>query len=61
VACVTVNPIFQARIKRIGIWLSFLQERVASKPLQINIASSKHQIVDGFTKGLSVRRLIKFQ
>jgi EAL domain-containing protein (putative c-di-GMP-specific phosphodiesterase class I) len=49
----SANPVFHGRIKHIKVDYHFVQERVASKQLEICFISTHDQLVDGFTKPLS--------
>jgi hypothetical protein len=56
----TVNLVFHAQTKHIEIDYHFVQERVASKELDVKIIASEDQIVDGFMKALPVRKFNEF-
>jgi hypothetical protein len=57
---VLVNLVFHARTKHVEIGFHFVRERVAMKQLVIRLISIGDQIVDGFTKAMSVQKLKKF-
>jgi EAL domain-containing protein (putative c-di-GMP-specific phosphodiesterase class I) len=57
----SVNMVFHARIKHIEIDYHFVRERVARKQLKIQFISTDDQLLDGFTKTLSVAKLSRFQ
>jgi histone deacetylase 1/2 len=50
----SVNHVFQARMKHIEVDFLFVRERVADKLLDIRFISSKDQVTDGFTKALQL-------
>lgn len=47
------NPVFHGRVKHV--------ERVAAKLLDVRFIGTDDQIADGFTKALTVRKLMKFR
>jgi hypothetical protein len=51
----SANLVFHARTKHIEINFHFVREKVVDKLLDVRFISSKDQLVDGFTKALSVR------
>jgi hypothetical protein len=57
----SANPVFHGRSKHIEVDYHFVRERVFRKLLNIDFVSSKDQVVDGFTKALSVRLLENFK
>jgi hypothetical protein len=57
----SVNPVFHARMKHIEVNYHFVRERVARKQLNIQFISMKDQLADGFTKPLSLQKLLEFQ
>lgn len=57
----SVNLVFHARTKQIGVDYHFFRERVPNKLLQIEYISSEDQVVDGFTKPLPVKQLEMFR
>jgi hypothetical protein len=59
--CLSANPVFHARIKHIKIDYHFVRERVSRKLLEIDFISSRDQVIDGFTKPLTVQKLENFK
>jgi hypothetical protein len=53
--------VFHARTKHIEVDYHFMWERVSKKLLKIDFVPSCDQVVDGFTKPLSVRQLEHFK
>ena len=51
---------FHARTKHIEIDFHFVRERVAQGLLDVRFINSGDQIADGFTKSVSLPKLIKF-
>jgi hypothetical protein len=57
----SANPVFHARTKHIKVYYHFVRERVANRQLNIRFVPTGDQVVDGFTKPLSVRQLEAFR
>jgi len=57
----TANLVFNAITKHIEVDFHFVRERVANKLLDVRFISYKGQLVDGFTKPLTVRQLEEFK
>ena len=54
------NHVFHSRTKHIEIDYHFVRERVANKLLNVRFVPTGDQVVDGFTKPLSLRQLEAF-
>jgi hypothetical protein len=57
----SASPVFHVRTKHVEVHYDFVRERVARKQLDIWFISTHDQIVDGFTKPLSTKKLFMFQ
>jgi hypothetical protein len=55
------NHVFHARTKHIEVDYHFVRERVSRNLLKIEFVPTGDQIVDGFTKAVSVRQLENFK
>ena len=52
----SANPIFHARAKHVELDFHFVRDKVAKKDLQVKYISTKDQLADILTKGLSSSR-----
>jgi hypothetical protein len=55
------NPIFHGRKKNVKVDYHFMRECVARRLLEVNYVPTGDQTADGFTKGLTVRKLENFK
>ncbi len=55
------NPIYHARTKHIEVHYHFIKEKVITKEIDLIHVSTKHQVVDIFTKASSTYKLKKFR
>ncbi len=55
------NPVYQARTKHIEVHYHFIREKVIAKEIDLIHVSTEDQIVDIFTKALSINKLRKFR
>jgi hypothetical protein len=55
------NPFFHGRMKHIEVDSHFVRDQVTKHLLDVWFISTHDQIVDGFTKPLSVHRLQEFR
>jgi hypothetical protein len=58
---VAFNPIFHGRMKHVEVDYHFIRERVAKRLLEVDYVPRGDQTADGFTKGLTVRKLENFK
>jgi hypothetical protein len=56
----SANLVFHARTKHIEIYFHFIRERVAQKLLDIRFINLGDQLADGFTKLVTVSKLMQF-
>ncbi|KAJ0018974.1 hypothetical protein Pint_10661 [Pistacia integerrima] len=55
------NPTFHAHTKHIEIHYHFIREKVFNKEIEMVYVSTDDEIIDIFTKSLSVEKFIKFK
>jgi hypothetical protein len=55
------NPMFHGRVNHIEIDFQFVRERVARKLLKVRLVSTEDQIIDGFTKALTMKKSASFR
>jgi hypothetical protein len=55
------NPIYHARTKHIEVHYHFIREKVLAKEIDLIHVSTEDQVVNIFTKALSIDKLKKFQ
>jgi hypothetical protein len=57
----SANPVFHVCTKHIEVNYHFVREHVARKQLEIRFISTNDQVMDGFTKALSLQKFTSFQ
>jgi len=55
------NSVYHARTKHIYVHYHFIREKVLAKEIDLIHVSTKDQVVDIFTKALSIYKLKKFR
>jgi hypothetical protein len=55
------NPIYHVRTKHIEVHYHFIREKNLAKEIDLIHVSTKDQVVDIFTKALSIDKLMKFR
>jgi hypothetical protein len=55
------NPIYHVRTKHIEVHYHFIREKILAKEIDLIHVNTKNQVVDIFTKALSIDKLKKFR
>ncbi len=55
------NLVYHARIKHIGVHYHFIREKVVIREINLIHVNTKNQVVDIFTKALSIDKLKRFR
>jgi hypothetical protein len=55
------NPIFHDKMKHVEVDYHFVRKRVAKRLLEVDYVTTGDQTADGFTKGLTMRKLENFK